>query len=139
MMSPRQRAAFILIDGKRSANEVVRATHGMGVVVADLEHMLALGFIAASQESAPVAARAAEAVPAEPAPDHLLSPQQELYQRAYPIATQLTAGLGLRGFRLNLAVEAASGYDDLVALFPRIEAALGRIKCRSLAQALGLP
>jgi len=35
----------------------------------------------------------------------------ERYAEAYPIATQLTADLGLRGFRLNLAVEAALDYE----------------------------
>ena len=52
------------------------------------------------------------------------------------MATQLTASLGLRGFRLNLAVEAASGYDDLLALLPKIQAAVGNEKCAGLERAL---
>ena len=43
------------------------------------------------------------------------------------MATQLTAGMGLRGFRLNLAIEGASGYDDLLALLPKIQAAVGQL------------
>ena len=44
-------------------------------------------------------------------------PQEEgrrRYQSAYPLATKLTASLGLRGFRLNLAVEAAGSYEELL-------------------------
>ena len=41
--------------------------------------------------------------------------------RPIPIATQLTAALGLRGFRLNLAVEGATSYEQLAAqLAPKI-------------------
>jgi hypothetical protein len=48
----------------------------------------------------------------------------------------LTASLGLRGFRLNLSVESASGYDDLLALFPKIQAAVGTEKAARLERAL---
>jgi hypothetical protein len=61
---------------------------------------------------------------------------QERYKDAKPLATQITAGLGLRGFRLNLAVESAAGYEDLVALFPKIQAAAGVQVCRALELAL---
>ena len=62
----------------------------------------------------------------------------QLYQQAYPVATRITAQLGLRGFRLNLAVEAASGYDDLVALLPKIAIAAGDKAAAELRRALGL-
>jgi hypothetical protein len=53
-----------------------------------------------------------------------------------PIATKLTASLGLRGFRLNLAVERASGFDELLALLPKIQDVVGRDACSPLEQAL---
>jgi len=53
-----------------------------------------------------------------------------------PIATKLTAGLGLRGFRLNLAVEAAQGYEGLLALLPKIQDAVGVKPCVALERAL---
>ena len=77
---------------------------------------------------APAPPQAAEAV--------TLRAPQERYSLAKPIATQLTASLGLRGFMLNLGVEAASGYDDLLALFPKIQAAVGAKKCEALERAL---
>jgi hypothetical protein len=62
--------------------------------------------------------------------------EQQRYKDAKPLATQLTAGLGLRGFRLNLSVESADGYEDLVKLFPKIQEAVGTKACRELEQAL---
>jgi hypothetical protein len=61
---------------------------------------------------------------------------QEHYSRAYPIATRLTAGLGLRGFRLNLAVEAAGDIDKLKELAPKIKEAVGPEKFKELEAAL---
>ena len=61
---------------------------------------------------------------------------KERYQDAYPIATELTGALGLKGFRLNLAVEGSSGFDDLVALAPRIREAVGEAKYERLKRAL---
>jgi len=48
----------------------------------------------------------------------------------------LTGTLGLRGFRLNLAVEGAADVDALLALFPKIRDAVGAGKCRELERAL---
>ena len=45
--------------------------------------------------------------------------------------------MGLRGFRLNLAVEAASGLDDLIALLPKLTEALGPNAVRAFKEALG--
>ena len=53
-----------------------------------------------------------------------------------PIATQITASLGLRGFMLNLSVESAAGFDDLLALLPKIQNAAGVKACRELERAL---
>ncbi len=58
------------------------------------------------------------------------------YQDAYLIATQLTVGLGLRGLPLNLAVEAAGGFKELLALAPKIRAAVGDAKFARLDQVL---
>jgi hypothetical protein len=61
---------------------------------------------------------------------------QERYRDAYPVATQLTAALGLRGFRLNLAVESVGSFEQLVELALKIEQAVGREKFAALARAL---
>lgn len=124
-LAPRQRSAFILFDGVKTVEQVLLATAGIGMTLADVEHMLAQGFIAAPPADTPAALAAAEQ----------RTPRQR-YAAAYPLATRLTASLGLRGFTLNLAVEAAQGYEDLLALLPRIQDAVGQAACAELAQAL---
>lgn len=159
-LSPRQRTAFILFDGKRSVDEVLAA--GNGIAREEIDQMVDLGLLqpaagskaaaapkapepAAASKTAATAApqpsagnRAPEAVkpkPAEPAPAAGRSRQQR-YKDAYPIATQLTGALGLMGFRLNLQVEGTTSYEDLVALAPKIRAAVGAEKAAALDKAL---
>lgn len=149
-LTPRQRAAFILFDGKASVDQVLAATGGVGVTREDIDHLLAAGLLApvdgAAAEAgpgAPVQAAAgpapapvpAPAAAAEPVADSGRSAQQR-YQDAYPIATRLTASLGLRGFRLNLAVEAALNVEQLRELGPRIREAVGEKAYRELEKAL---
>ena len=124
LLSARQRSAYILFDGAKTVAQVLASTAGLGVTQADVEHLLAQGFLApVPQPAGPVAA------PTERTP-------AQRYAAAYPLATQLTASLGLRGFKLNLAVEAAGGYEGLLTLLPKIQEALGVEACRALERAL---
>ncbi|MDM0113171.1 hypothetical protein QTI66_13510 [Variovorax sp. J22R133] len=152
-LTPRQRSAFILFDGKRSVNDVLGA--GMGIAMDDVEQMIELGLlghvggdgVAANSANVTTAATPVANVPVQPAqtapavevaaaaPASARTPQQR-YQEAYPIATKLTAGLGLRGFRLNLQVEGTSNYDELMALAPKIRAAVGEAKAAELDRSL---
>ena len=139
-MCPRQRAAFIMFDGKRDSAEVIKATSGIGVTDADIQHLVSAGFLASIEVVAkPSLAAAGRAQPAQLAslPGGLPSMlSQANYSTAYPIATRLTAGLGLRGFRLNLAVEAAGDLEKLKELAPRIKDAVGAEKFKELEDAL---
>jgi hypothetical protein len=128
-LSARQRSAFILFDGVKTLEQVLAATAGLGVTPADVEHMVQQGFIAAAQAAAAAPEAAAGGGGGERTP-------QQRYSDAYPLATKLTATLGLRGFKLNLAVEAASGYDDLLALLPKIQDAVGAQAAAELERAL---
>lgn len=134
-LSPRQRSAFILFDGKRSLEDVLKTTAGLGVAAEDISHLVQLGLLVAPEEVASVVWAPVEnhktdttGRPSQYAQDH--------YSRAYPIATRLTAGLGLRGFRLNLAVEAASDLAKLQGLAPKIRVAVGAEKYQELDRAL---
>lgn len=142
-MLPRQRSAFILFDGKRSDEDVLKATAGLGVTLDDVIQLIHLGLLAPAH--APQAFGAALAPVSRPAPlaegpnsvdGKPTASAQAHYSRAYPIATRLTAALGLRGFRLNLAVEAAGDLDKLRELAPRIKEAVGAEKFRDLEDAL---
>jgi len=132
-LGPRQRSAFLLFDGQRSVVDVLKATEGLGITQADIEDMLAKGFLAPQPQPLGNATAASASPPA--APDTRTA--AERYAQAYPLATQLTAQMGLRGFRLNLAVEAASGLDDLFALLPKLTEALGPNAVRAFKEALG--
>lgn len=130
-LTPRQRSAFIMFDGKRSTHDVLKATAGLNVTVEDIEIMVDGGLLAPVAASvAPVAEAAA--VPGAPP----TASAQAHYSRAYPIATRLTAELGLRGFRLNLAVEGAGSLAELKELAPKIKEAVGPEKFRELQSAL---
>ncbi|SEJ30650.1 MULTISPECIES: hypothetical protein [unclassified Variovorax] len=148
-LTPRQRSAFILFDGKRSVDDVVAA--GMGITAEDIEQMVELGVLApmgGKPVAAPVAPvpeipkPAAPAVASAPAPAAAGTAggsgrsKQQRYKDAYPIATQLTGSLGLMGFRLNLQVEGTTSYEDLAALAPKIRAAVGPEKAAALDRAL---
>ena len=135
-LTPRQRSAFILFDGKRTLEQVLSATAVTGVTREDIDKLFELGLVmdAAPQETAAeVAAAAAQAAAVE---HHKHRTPQERYAEAYPIATRLTAGLGLRGFRLNLAVEAAGSYEQLLEVAPKIREAVGPEKYAPLDDAL---
>jgi hypothetical protein len=130
-LSARQRAVFILFDGQRTLADVLKATSGLGIVEADIEDLLTKGFLqppAAAPQSDPAAV--AQAVPD-------LKTDAQVFMQATRLATQLSAQLGLRGFRLNLAVEAALNKDDLVALLPKLTDALGAEAVRPLKELLG--
>ena len=158
-LTPRQRSAFIMFDGKRQVNDVLKMTGGIGVTQEDVDHLVASGMLMAtgpetdtvgSLPQAAASARVSSIVKTQPvdapagksaALAHdadgvpTLSAQAH-YLRAYPIATKLTAGLGLRGFRLNLAVEAAGDLDKLKELAPKIRDAVGAEKFLELENAL---
>lgn len=143
-LTPRQRAAFILFDGNNSLEKVLASTNAMGVTREDIDGMVKSGLL----ES--VAGTAADPPPPAPAAAAPMSvdvslattammaqrtPQQR-YSDAYPIATRLTASLGLRGFRLNLAVEGALNYEQLREVAPRIRDAVGEKAYAELDRAL---
>lgn len=135
-LTPRQRSAFILFDGKRSVPQVLEATAGLGVTSEELVQLVELGFLAPSQQSVEKAAAATAQAAALVARQEGSDAVNERYKKAYPLAAQLTGALGLRGFRLNLAVEGAADVEALLALLPKIKEAVGAGKCSELEQAL---
>lgn len=152
-LTPRQRSAFILFDGRRSVGEILASCEG--IAQGDIEQMIELGLLEpegvslhpagpAVQSVGPASVAVVEAAPRkiefQPAIDAspgARSPQQR-YKDAYPVAAQLTGNLGLRGFRLNLAVEGATSYEELLALAPKIRASVGPEKAAVLDRALGI-
>jgi hypothetical protein len=141
-LTPRQRAAFILFDGRNTVDQVLAATGAAGVTREDIDHLVAVGLLEPAADAPAAAAPAASpagapaAAPAGTATGGSGRSPQQRYQDAYPIATKLTAKLGLKGFRLNLAVEHALNYEQLRDLAPRIREAVGDEAYAELDRAL---
>lgn len=129
LLSARQRSAFIMFDGSKSLGQVAAV---VGVDQADVAHMLAQGFLVPAEP-----ARVLAAVPDDVGGGGQVS-VQERYAQAMRMATALTASMGLRGFRLNLAIESAAGYEGLVSLLPELRKALGAKACAPLERVLNV-
>jgi hypothetical protein len=130
-LTARQRSAFILFDGHRSIADVLRATSGLAVTGFDIDNLISLGLL----EEAALEEEAILSAPASGTQWTGLS-SEDRYLRGYAEAIRLTSGLGLRGFRLNLAVEGAADSKALLALLPRLQDALGEENCRELQRLL---
>jgi hypothetical protein len=147
-IAARLRPAFILFDGTKTNEQILTITGKLGVTQSDIDYLVQQGFLSgpsssegirvdlespvskASNQSNSSASTSQQTVPAS------TRTPQERYRDAKPLATMITAGLGFRGFRLNMAVEGASGYDELLALLPKIQDAAGERACMALEWAL---
>lgn len=131
-ISQKQRSAFLQFDGHRTLAEVLQAVRAIGISPADIDDLLNKAFLAPATSSP----KSADRAPLPPVLDG--EDKQQRYKLAYPMAVGLCSKLGLRGFTLTLAVEAASGYDDLLAMLPKMEAALPVGSTRELKRTLGV-
>ncbi len=138
LFSARQRTAFIMFDGQKTVEQVMAAATGLGLTPDDVEHMVSQEFLApAPGETFLAEAQALRAVADQTVADSFKAHSaQDRYKEAKPMATKLTASLGLRGFRLNLAVESAGGYEELLSLLPKIKEAAGSKACAELERVL---
>jgi hypothetical protein len=129
-LTGKQRAAFILVDGKKTVDELLAATRSTGVTREDIDKLIELGLV----QQPTFAQAAANAVKLEA--KRTARSLDERYAEAWPIASMLTSNLGLRGYRLNVAVEQATTYMDLLAIAPRIREAVGEERFIPLDRAL---
>lgn len=135
-MTMQQRTALIMFDGKRSQHEVLASTSAVGVSLADINYLLSAGFVTDLSTTMPIPLNALPSSSSNRYSANHVASEQTRFSKAYPIATRLTSALGLRGFRLNLAVEAAGNLQDLLALAPKIESAVGSEHFKELYDAL---
>lgn len=123
---------FLMCDGVRDSAEILTASAAHGFTSVDLYEMVQAGFIA------PAATTSATSAAPQAAPSTQASNSQgaALFIEAEHMATSITAKLGLRGFRLNMAVERAGNLADLKALLPQIQEAAGVAAAKPLADYL---
>jgi hypothetical protein len=137
-LSAQQRSALILCDGKRSAEEIVRMTAAVGVILADIEALVALGLVemaatAATAAVAPVSTPVASesmASAAEPVPAS--SADGVDFQAALNAAITLCSNIGFKGFSLNMALTGVDSIEKLQKLAPEIRRAAGDAKYKPL-------
>ena len=150
-LTPKQRSSFIMFDGKRSVDEVLKLTLLLGVTAEDLDRLVTLGLLTPSGAAATSHSTAkSNAIAPTPLADQVTAASSVLansgsvvsnnaqtqYAKAYPIAVRLTSNLGLRGFRLNLAVESSRDLEALKDMAPKIKEAVGVEKFKELEDAL---
>ena len=137
-ISARQRSMFILFDGQKTGEQVLAATAGMGATQADVDALVEMGFLSvvAGSDKPKLSVAPATAADSGVAVSPSGRSDQERYLEGMKVATQITSSLGLRGFRLNLAVEAAANLKELIELLPKIEAASSAEVCKPLRAAL---
>lgn len=146
-LAPRLRTLLVLVDGRRSEEELLRNVAGLGLGASALAELVEHGHIvlATSYASLP------EPDPADagPAPAQAPEPAQiAQFQSVYDFYNKTIKNtIGLRGFTLQLKVEKASSVAELRELRPSYIEAVQKARgsetaaalARQLDQLLGIP
>ena len=130
-LAPRLRALLVLIDGRRTEEELLRNVAGLGLGASALAELLEHGYIVLATSYASLADEPALAetslagpAPAAQVPQSTQTAQIAQFQSVYDFYNKTIKNtIGLRGFTLQLKVEKASSVADLRELrHPYIEA-----------------
>lgn len=140
-LAPRLRTLLVLIDGRKTEEELLRNVAGLGLTASALSELLAGEFIVLSTSYVSLAEAPAAAPPA-PEPEQVKQPvaaQVQQFQSLYNFFNKtIKSTIGLRGFTLQLKVEKASSVDDFRELrMPYLEA-VQKAKGNDTAAALAL-
>ncbi|TAG25152.1 MAG: hypothetical protein EAZ37_13880 [Burkholderiales bacterium] len=135
-LSAQQRSALILCDGKRSINELLHMTAGVGVTILDIEALAdkALIDIIDADPSVPTLRPSAGLESKSDSLNSTLSPVD--FRQARDTAIKICADLGFKGFSLNIAVVDAESIDQLKKHAPEIRRLAGDAKYRLLHEQL---
>jgi hypothetical protein len=140
-LSAQQRSALILCDGKRNADDVVRMTAGVGVMLKDIQALVELRLVEmmddlAASSSSPALQTASAEAPAMPVASMIAAStpiENNIdFSAALNAAITLCAGLGFKGFGLNMALTGVDNLEKLQKLAPEIRRAAGDAKYKSL-------
>ncbi|WP_043479695.1 hypothetical protein [Janthinobacterium sp. HH01] len=142
-VAPRLRSLLVLIDGRRTEEELLRNVAGLGLTIAALHELLAGEYIVLSTSYVSMAEEPAEPPAAEPEPEPAPAPpaatQVQQFQSVYQFYNQtIKSTIGLRGFTLQLKVEKASSVDELRQLRAPYLEAVQKAKGSDTAAALAL-
>lgn len=116
-LTARQRGAFILCDSRYPKERVLANARMAGVTETDLQYLIERGLVADVPDEQELAAQKA-------AQEFRDRPAMQRFQEAYPLAVKLSGSLGLKGFRLNMAVEKCGTYEELCKVALELKAAV---------------
>ncbi len=144
----RLRTAFILFDGNKNVAQVMQLLPSSPALeLEDIYAMLQAGWLellnpslapqvpARTAPSAATVAATQQKAAASAQRPSIRNPADR-YQQAYTVLTHMLGEMGLRGFKLQLAVEKADGYEGLLALLPRLQASFDAQKMRKIEKIL---
>lgn len=133
-LPPRLRTLLVLVDGKQSAEELLKKVAGIGLTQDSIYELLDNGFIQVAAQLEPVPPKATF-TPDLKASAHHEAPEpsaavvfdgKNQFLAIYQFYTEtIKSMIGLRGYALQLKVEKAASIDDFRALRdPYLEAVL---------------
>ncbi|NJS36086.1 MAG: hypothetical protein HC765_06040 [Brachymonas sp.] len=137
-LTPQQRSALILVDGKRSQAEVLKVTAAVGVTAKDLEVLAEMGLIEMDAVASEPAADVAKVTTAQtistaaPAAQTAEAVSGVDFTVALNAAITFCADLGFKGFSLNMALTGVDSLEKLQKLAPEIRKAAGDKKYAQL-------
>lgn len=138
-LAPRLRSLLVLIDGRRTEEELLRNVAGLGLTIAAVHELLAGEYIVLSTSYASMAEEPAEPSEPEPEPEQPAAEQVQQFQSVYQFYNQtIKSTIGLRGFTLQLKVEKASSVDELRQLREPYLEAVQKAKGSDTAAALAM-
>lgn len=142
-LAPRLRTLLVLVDGKQSADDLLKKVAGIGLSEESVSELLNDGYIqvAFTAEPAPtsISAQPAVILPSEPAAaaESILPEGENQFVAIYHFYTEtIRSTIGLRGYGLQLKVEKAASIDDFRQLRqPYLDAVL-KAKGNEMARSL---
>ena len=135
----RSRTLLLLVDGKHSAENLLKKVSGLGLNEQAIAELLESELIHAV-ETAPVAAPAAPEpveTAAAPEPAGILPKGESQFQALYNFYTEtIRSTIGLRGYALQLKVERCASIDDFRELRQAYLEAVLKAKGNEMARSL---
>ncbi|USX27604.1 hypothetical protein NHH73_04680 [Oxalobacteraceae bacterium OTU3CINTB1] len=113
-LAPRLRALLVLIDGRRTEEELLRNVAGLGLGASALAELLEHGYIVPATGYAALVEEPAPAEPPLQSAQTAQTAQIAQFQSIYDFYNKTIKNtIGLRGFTLQLKVEKASSVAEL--------------------------
>jgi hypothetical protein len=132
-LAPRLRTVLIMVDGLLAVRHLQRAVATLGAPADSLQQLEREGLIEARDpvgvEALPDAAEVDLVLPTLPAPERFRAAQKFMNDTAVD-------ALGLRAFFFTLKMERCSTCEDLIALLPEFQKAVGKGSGEDVARVL---